>query len=47
MDEDTVYIMSGIIDSRLSDVEQALKDDFIIIDEIFDNGWYCVIAKAK
>lgn len=47
MKDDTVYIMSGIIDSRLSDVEQALKDDFTIIDEIFDNGWYCVVAKAK
>lgn len=47
MKDDTVYIMSGIIDSRLSDVEQALKDDFIIIDRIFDNGWYCVVAKAK
>lgn len=47
MNADTVYIMSGIIDSRLSDVENALKDDFEIIDEIFDNGWYCVVAKAK
>lgn len=47
MTEDTVYIMSGIIDSRLPDVEDALKDDFTIIDRIFDNGWYCVVAKAK
>ena len=47
MKPDTVYIMSGIIDTRLSDVETALEDDFVIIDKIFDNGWYCVIAKAK
>ncbi len=47
MKEDTVYIMSGIIDTRLEDVENALSGDFEIIDEIFDNGWYCVVAKAK
>lgn len=47
MSDDTVYIMSGIIDTRLPDVEEALKDDFTIIDEIFDNGWYCVVAKIK
>ena len=47
MNDDTVYIMSGIIDTRLSDVENALKDDFTIIDKIFDNGWYCVVARKK
>ncbi|MBR2715894.1 MAG: 50S ribosomal protein L11 methyltransferase [Ruminococcus sp.] len=47
MNDDTVYVMSGIIDSRLSDVLNALKDDFTVIDEVFDNGWYCVIAKRK
>lgn len=47
MNDDTVYIMSGIIDTRLSDVEEALKDDFTIIDRIFDNGWYCVVAKKS
>jgi len=47
MHDDSVYIMSGIIDTRLDDVKEALKDDFTIVDEIFDNGWYCVIAKIK
>ena len=47
MKDDTVYIMSGIIDTRLEDVENALKDDFTIIDKIFDNGWYCVVAKKR
>lgn len=47
MHDDSVYIMSGIIDTRLNDVKEALKDDFTIVDEIFDNGWYCVIAKIK
>ena len=47
MNDDTVYIMSGIIDSRLPDVEKALCDDFNIVDRIFDNGWYCVVAYKK
>ena len=47
MNDDTVYIMSGIIDSRLPDVEQALCDDFNIVDRIYDNGWYCVVAYKK
>lgn len=46
MSEDTVYIMSGIIDMRIDDVRQALKDDFTIIEEVLDNGWYCLVAKA-
>lgn len=47
MKDDTVYIMSGIIDTRLDDVKAALCGDFEIVDEVFDNGWYCVIAKAE
>lgn len=47
MDENTVYIMSGIIDTRRDDVVNAIKDDFDIIEEITDNGWVCLVAKAK
>ena len=47
MNDDTVYIMSGIIDTRVDDVLSALEDDFNVIDKIFDNGWYCLVAKAK
>ncbi|MBQ8057086.1 MAG: 50S ribosomal protein L11 methyltransferase [Ruminococcus sp.] len=47
MNDDTVYIMSGIIDTRVNDVLDALKDDFVIIDKIFDNGWYCLVAKKR
>lgn len=47
MDENTVYIMSGIIDTRRDDVVNAVKDDFEIIEEITDNGWVCLVAKAK
>lgn len=47
MDENTVYIMSGIIDTRRDDVVNAIKDDFDIVEEITDNGWVCLVAKAK
>ena len=47
MNDDTVYIMSGIIDTRVDDVLNALKDDFDVIDKIFDNGWYCLVAHKK
>ena len=41
MHKDTVYIMSGIIDSRLEDVLSALQ----IIETRTDKGWYCLVAK--
>ena len=47
MDENTVYIMSGIIDTRRDDVVNSIKNDFEIIEEITDNGWVCLVAKAK
>ncbi len=47
MDENTVYIMSGIIDTRRDDVVNAIKNDFEIVEEITDNGWVCLVAKAK
>lgn len=47
MDENTVYIMSGIIDTRRDDVVNAIKNDFEIVEEIADNGWVCLVAKAK
>lgn len=47
MDENTVYIMSGIIDTRHDDVVNAIKNDFEIVEEIADNGWVCLVAKAK
>lgn len=47
MDENTVYIMSGIIDTRRDDVLNAIKNDFEIVEEITDNGWVCLVAKAK
>lgn len=47
MDDDTVYIMSGIIDTRLQEVLASLEPDFDIIEVIEDNGWACIAAKIK
>lgn len=45
MHNDTVYIMSGIIDSRLEDVLSALPKTLEIIETRTDKGWYCLVAK--
>lgn len=45
MHKDTVYIMSGIIDSRLEDVLSALPKTLEIIETRTDKGWYCLVAK--
>lgn len=47
MDDDTIYIMSGIIDTRLDDVLNELKDDYDIIETKTEKGWYCLTAKIK
>ncbi len=44
---DGVYIMSGIIDVRQSDVLEAVKDDFEVTGIYPENGWVCITAKAK
>lgn len=45
MNEDSVYIMSGIIDTRGDEVEQAVSKDFNVIARHEDNGWVCLVAK--
>ena len=45
MHKDTVYIMSGSIDSRLEDVLSALPKTLKIIETRTDKGWYCLVAK--
>lgn len=45
MHKDTIYIMSGIIDSRLEDVLSALPKTLEIIETRTDKGWYCLVAK--
>lgn len=47
MTENTVYIMSGIIDLRAEEVISSLHSDFDIIEEHRENGWVCLAAKAK
>lgn len=48
MDNDSVYIVSGIIDSRENDVAEALdKNGFEIIKRNEDNGWLCLECMIK
>lgn len=47
MDENTVYIMSGIIDTRLDDVLSALPTSLEMIAQFEEKGWICLAAKKK
>ena len=45
MDENTVYIMSGIIDVRLDDVLAGLPESLEIIDRYEEKGWLRFMRK--
>lgn len=45
--EDSVYIISGIIDSREDDVLTAISDTFEIIERKAENGWVAMALKLK
>ena len=47
MTPDSVYIVSGIIDTRADDVKAAVEDSFEIIEENTLGGWYCFVLRAK
>ena len=47
MNPDSVYIMSGIIDTRADEVAQAVSRDFDIIERYEDGGWVALAAKIK
>ena len=47
MYDNSVYIMSGIIDTRVDDVINAISDSFEIIEKFLENGWCCLVAKIK
>ena len=47
MNENTVYIMSGIIDTRLDDVIAALPDSIEVTEQYEEKGWYCLAARKK
>ncbi len=47
MTDESVYIMSGIIDSRKDDVFCAIDKDFEVIETFEEAGWVCIAAKVK
>ena len=47
MYDDSYYIMSGIIDTRVDDVLNAIKDTFEVTEKLLENGWCCLVAKLK
>ena len=47
MNPDTIYIMSGIIDTRGDEVANAVSGDFELIARYEDNGWVCLAARLK
>lgn len=48
MSDDAVFVMSGIIDTRESDVLSALeKNGFEVIERKPENGWVCLVAKSR
>lgn len=47
MNENTVYIMSGIVDIRLDDVLSALPDSLEVFAQYEDRGWYCLAARKR
>lgn len=47
MKPDTVYLMSGIIDTREQDVLAAVEQHFEIIDRKEEKGWVALSAKHK
>lgn len=44
---DTVYLMSGIIDTRLDDVLQAVESKFEVIERLEEKGWVALAAKYR
>lgn len=47
LDRDSVYIVSGIIDTREQDVLLALTDTFSVIERREENGWIAMALKLK
>ena len=47
MKPDTVYILSGIIDTREDDVLACLSDRFELIDRREEKGWVALAAKLR
>ena len=43
----TVYLMSGIIDSRVEEVRRALEPHFVLAEEKQEKGWFALAAKRR
>ena len=44
---ESVYIVSGIIDTRADDVRAAVRDSYDIVEENTLGGWYCFVLKCR
>ena len=47
MTKDSVYIISGIIDTRAEEVKDAVQKNFEIIEEVTNGGWYCFTLRLR
>ena len=47
MNDNTVYIMSGIVDIRLDDVLSALPEGIEVFEQYEDKGWYALAARKR
>ncbi len=47
MNDNTVYIMSGIVDIRLDDVLSALPESIEVFEQYEDKGWYALAARKR
>ena len=47
MHENTVYIMSGIIDTRVNEVLDNIGENFVVQEKFLENGWCCLVATTK
>ena len=47
MEDDAVYVMSGIIDTRADEVRREVEKYFEIIEEHLDGGWACFAARLR
>ncbi len=45
MDENSIYITSGIIDTRLDDVLAALPEGLTVTEQFEEKGWICLVIK--
>ncbi len=47
MNEDSIYIMSGIISTSLNEVKEAIAKKFMIIEEKRENDWVSLVVKLN